>query len=551
MKRVYSSIIFSIVILAFSCGFPAFADTLYDGAKARRHGDYAMALSILRPLADNGHPLAELLIGLMHEKGEGVTRDQAAARAWKAKAQGHGFEVFWENYDYVNLALRNKDYQEALSVLTPLATQGDSISQEQLGRMLVLGLGVAPDMKEGMAWLTKSAAGGNEHARRMLAEIQAAGGGGDAAVTRSLLMGERAFEEEELRARADAGDVFAQERLGSLYYHGNRFSDGDAGQLRRGVDLLKRAGGRGHVFALEILAGMAGTGLLDDDDAWLRLAASRGVAVAADLLEAKSYFHAKPPKTLDEAHGLYRDAARGGDAEAMFRLCRLGASVSPQRAADALSWCERAAEAGRPKAGFALHLIYAGSGPFEGNDGLVYWGLGEHGPKPDGPLALAWLEKAADGGLPEAMSLLAYRLAVGEDVVADDAKAAEWARRAADAGDVRAMAYLGLMRAKGRGGPRDDAKAMSLLAKAARGGVDAARCALGHIHLHGRGETKPDFVEAASWTLYPPIDANDGALADLSFERCQWTLNDIEAVMTPERGLAALQRYIDRKQAAK
>jgi hypothetical protein len=51
---------------------PAFAGPLEDADTAHREGDYATALRLLSPLADQGHPIAQFLLGIMHFKREGV-----------------------------------------------------------------------------------------------------------------------------------------------------------------------------------------------------------------------------------------------------------------------------------------------------------------------------------------------------------------------------------------------------------------------------------------------------------------------------------------------
>jgi hypothetical protein len=54
-------------------------------------GDYATALKVWRPLADNGDPAAQTYVGEIYEKGLGVPPDYAAAADWYRKAAEKGY----------------------------------------------------------------------------------------------------------------------------------------------------------------------------------------------------------------------------------------------------------------------------------------------------------------------------------------------------------------------------------------------------------------------------------------------------------------------------
>jgi hypothetical protein len=44
--------------------------------------DYKQAMTLLRPLAEQGHPEAQYLVGNMYERGDGVTKDINEAGKW-------------------------------------------------------------------------------------------------------------------------------------------------------------------------------------------------------------------------------------------------------------------------------------------------------------------------------------------------------------------------------------------------------------------------------------------------------------------------------------
>ena|SRR5215469_10919155 len=67
------------------CG-PVLAAALEDGRDAYHKGDYATALRILRPLADQGNPDAQVFIGMSYEFGDGIAKDTKEAINWYRKA---------------------------------------------------------------------------------------------------------------------------------------------------------------------------------------------------------------------------------------------------------------------------------------------------------------------------------------------------------------------------------------------------------------------------------------------------------------------------------
>lgn len=116
------------------------AQTLFDkGTDAYKRGDYETALSVFRPLAQNGDTKAQSILGLMYSYGEGVPVDYREAARWYRRA----------------------------------AEQNSSVAQYNLGMLYAEGKGVAQDTDEAIAWLTKAADGGHFRARTELARLDA------------------------------------------------------------------------------------------------------------------------------------------------------------------------------------------------------------------------------------------------------------------------------------------------------------------------------------------------------------------------------------------
>ena len=70
------------LLLALGLSGAANAGPFEDAVAAHGRGDYATALRLWRPLADQGKPSAQHNLGLMYANGQGVTQDDATAVKW-------------------------------------------------------------------------------------------------------------------------------------------------------------------------------------------------------------------------------------------------------------------------------------------------------------------------------------------------------------------------------------------------------------------------------------------------------------------------------------
>jgi TPR repeat protein len=57
-----------------------------DASGAANQGDYATALRIIRPLAEQGHAKAQSFLGMIYDEGWGVPRNHAEAMKWFSRA---------------------------------------------------------------------------------------------------------------------------------------------------------------------------------------------------------------------------------------------------------------------------------------------------------------------------------------------------------------------------------------------------------------------------------------------------------------------------------
>jgi uncharacterized protein len=135
------------------------AGPLEDGRDAYWRGDYARALELLRPLAEQGDGGAETTgaqtyLGFMYLNGRGVPENRTEAVRWFLRAAGSGDTeaqtAAGHAYFYgwgvgVDLNRSAEWYRRA-------ADQGYAEAQFQLGAMYENGFGVAQDYVEALKW---------------------------------------------------------------------------------------------------------------------------------------------------------------------------------------------------------------------------------------------------------------------------------------------------------------------------------------------------------------------------------------------------------------
>jgi TPR repeat protein len=78
------------IMAAQLIAFGAFAGPWEDGMAAYNRGDYTPAIRLFRPLAEQGNPKAQNVLGVMFRKGEGVPRNSARAHMWFSFAAARG-----------------------------------------------------------------------------------------------------------------------------------------------------------------------------------------------------------------------------------------------------------------------------------------------------------------------------------------------------------------------------------------------------------------------------------------------------------------------------
>jgi uncharacterized protein len=80
----------AFIMTALVVGNTAVAGPVEDAAAAYKRGDYATAMRLFRPLADEGDASAQVVLGFMYKRGQGVPQDFAAAVRWYRLAADQG-----------------------------------------------------------------------------------------------------------------------------------------------------------------------------------------------------------------------------------------------------------------------------------------------------------------------------------------------------------------------------------------------------------------------------------------------------------------------------
>ena len=156
---------FLLMLLLMSLHLPAvsWVGKHEEGYIAFQKGDYATALQKWRPLAEEGNAEAQLSLGTMYDKAQGVPQDYAEAAKWYRKAADQGEALAQHNLGRMYQAGRGvtQDYAEAAKWYLKAADQGIFEAQQNLAVMYEKGQGVPQDPAEAVKLYRRAAEHGN------------------------------------------------------------------------------------------------------------------------------------------------------------------------------------------------------------------------------------------------------------------------------------------------------------------------------------------------------------------------------------------------------
>ena len=142
-------------LLVLTGAVVAQAGALEDGVAAYNKGDAATALKLWQPLAEAGNAEAQVDLGVLYARGEGVTQDFAAALAWYRKAadQNDVYAVNNIGLMYMRGQGMARDDAAAARFYERAADLKFAPAQYNLGTMYAQGRGVVRDDVEAYKWV--------------------------------------------------------------------------------------------------------------------------------------------------------------------------------------------------------------------------------------------------------------------------------------------------------------------------------------------------------------------------------------------------------------
>jgi TPR repeat protein len=439
------------------------AQMQYELAKKYADGegvakDEAEAVAWFRKAAENGHYGAQARLGQSFAYGQGVRQDETEAVKWfrKATENGESSAIYNMGVAYFNGQGVTKDEAEALKWFRKAARNGlPDVGLWNAAFLFAVGQGEPLTQAEELNWFRKAAQKGFYSYSRQPPSEQAE------QIIKKL------SPTDELRNKAEKGDIDAQINLGRLYVRGEGVPKDEAEAVK-----------------------------------WFRKAAYQGNDRGELFLGIMYYNGLGVPKDEAEAVKWYRKAAEQGNADAQYTLGFVysqGQGVAKDET-ESLKWHLKAAEQGNADAQCNLGSMYSNGKGAAQNESE----------------AVKWYRKAAEQGNPQGQVLLGFMYENGRGIAKDDAEAVKWYRKAAEQGNVDGQSNLASMYLEGRGITKDEAEAVKWCTKAADQGQTAAQNNLGVMYLQGRGVIKDD-VQAYKWFLLAGAKGNNYARNNVAY----------------------------------
>jgi TPR repeat protein len=176
-KLLHATLTASLVLVAIAAS--TVAEPLEDARAAYGRGEYATALRLILPLAEQGIAAAQNGLGVMYNQGQGVPQDYAEAMKWYRLAADQSYAKAQSNLAtmYHDGEGVPQDYAEAMKWYRLATDQADTAAHFNLGLMYYRGEGVRPDYAEAMKWFRLAADQGDANAQNNLGVMYLKGQG--------------------------------------------------------------------------------------------------------------------------------------------------------------------------------------------------------------------------------------------------------------------------------------------------------------------------------------------------------------------------------------
>lgn len=204
---------------------------LQDAKDAAQRGDYAQALTLLQPLAEQGNAKAQYNLALFHLQGIGVAKNRATAQTLLEKAAAQNLpeaqlalgkmllygEDGMTTYDAPAMQSQSKPDQtqreHGIALITQAAEQGLASAQETLGHLWLNGWRTTEprgDAQQAAHWLSKAAEQDNADAQYTFALLYRDGNGVAQDCDKALQWFEKAGNNGDWAAYGEISRLYAR-----------------------------------------------------------------------------------------------------------------------------------------------------------------------------------------------------------------------------------------------------------------------------------------------------------------------------------------------------
>lgn len=474
------------------------------------------AFKVAEEQAETGNENAALLLGMLYDRGIGITADPAKAMYWYQQAGQNPVSQFILGTYITEGKGVAQDKEKGLDLLRQSANSQFSYADFNLA---VLKQQSGEDF---LPNLIESYKLGNSHAGIVLADYY---------LSQSSAPEQMNQAKEIYKGLADKGDQYAQLKLAYMlqkglgaapdlagaqhwytasaeqgnpeaqYLLGQFYQLGETGEPDYNLAKYWYQKAAKHLSKADVALGFIYETV--DDDYAQALKAYENAAAKGDMLGAYNlalmYEYGKGvPVTYSKALSLFKEASEKGAPEAMSQLAGMYfyGLGQPRNEQQALVWYKKAASLGNGNALYALGL-------------LSETGVGV---KLDFPDALRYYQDASDKGNEKAMLALARMYHYGLGVEKDHKRSASIYQKLAQKQNAYAQYQLGTYYIEGTAGERLPEKGRELLQQASENGSLQARRVLQRLDAQTQG--KVSYVEPVLFNNVPKFD---GQSADMIY----------------------------------
>ncbi|HAU0671671.1 enhanced entry protein EnhC [Legionella pneumophila serogroup 1] len=474
------------------------------------------AFKVAEEQAETGNENAALLLGMLYDRGIGITADPAKAMYWYQQAGQNPVSQFILGTYITEGKGVAQDKEKGLDLLKQSADSQFSYADFNLA---VLKQQSGEDF---LPNLIESYKLGNSHAGIVLADYY---------LSQSSVPEQMNQAKEIYQGLADKGDQYAQLKLAYMlqkglgaapdlagaqhwytasaeqgnpeaqYLLGQFYQLGETGEPDYNLAKHWYQKAAKHLSKADVALGFIYETV--DDNYAQALKAYENAAAKGDMLGAYNlalmYEYGKGvPVNYSKALSLFKEASEKGAPEAMSQLAGMYfyGLGQPRNEQQALVWYKKAASLGNGNALYALGL-------------LSETGVGV---KLDFPDALRYYQDASDKGNEKAMLALARMYHYGLGVEKDHKRSASIYQKLAQKQNAYAQYQLGTYYIEGTAGERLPEKGRELLQQASENGSLQARRVLQRLDAQTQG--KVSYVEPVLFNNVPKFD---GQSADMIY----------------------------------